>query len=116
MYFLISGLKGLMRVFSPGGRGRGRKGGWAVLQYMGSRGCPAQQGMVFVSLSLEQGLKISVSVWNMVYFLPIPTLEHSRGRVIFFHARIALQTNNIVAVPVRVPLHVYSNTPFPIRR
>ena len=26
--------------------------------------------MVFASLSLEQGLQISVSVWNRVYFLP----------------------------------------------
>ena len=29
-----------------------------------------QQGMGFGSLSLEQGLQISVSVWNRVYFLP----------------------------------------------
>ena len=34
------------------------------------RGCAAQQGMVFAFLSLEQGLQISVSVWNSVYFLP----------------------------------------------
>ena len=34
------------------------------------RGCAAQQGMVFAFLSLEQGLHISVSVWNRVYFLP----------------------------------------------
>ena len=34
------------------------------------RGCATQQGMVFASLGLEQGLKISVSVWNRVYFSP----------------------------------------------
>ena len=34
------------------------------------RRCAAQQGMVFASLSLKQGLQIGVSVWNRVYFLP----------------------------------------------
>ena len=34
------------------------------------QGCAAQQGMVFASPSLEQGLQISVSVWNRVCFLP----------------------------------------------
>ena len=43
----------------------------------------------------------------------IPTMEHGRGD--YFAARIAVQTN-VVAVPARVPLHVHSNTPFPIRR
>ena len=43
----------------------------------------------------------------------IPTQEHGRGD--YFAARIAVQTN-VVAVPARVPLHVHSNTPFPIRR
>ena len=41
------------------------------------------------------------------------TLKH--GRDYYFAARIAVQMN-IVAVPARVPLHVHSNTPFPIRR
>ena len=43
----------------------------------------------------------------------ILTLEHVRGD--YFAARIAVQTN-VVALPARVPLHVHSNTPFPIRR
>ena len=43
----------------------------------------------------------------------MPTLEHGRGD--YFAARIAVQTN-VVAVPARVPRHVQSNTPFPIRR
>ena len=33
-------------------------------------GCATQQGTVFASLSLEQGLQISVSVWNRVYSFP----------------------------------------------
>ena len=33
---------------------------------------------IMVFASLEQGLQISVSVWNRVYFLPIPTLEHNQ--------------------------------------
>ena len=38
---------------------------------MGYKGCAAQQGMFFfASLSLEQGLQISISLWNRVYFLP----------------------------------------------
>ena len=62
-------------------------------------------------------------VWNKVYksaFLSgtgstfcHATLEHDRGD--YFAARIALQTD-VVAVPARVPLHVYSTTPFPNRR
>ena len=70
---------------------------WAI------RGCAAQQGMVFASLSLGQGLQISVSVWNRVSFCHA-TLEHGRGD--YFAARIALQTN-VVAVPARVPLDAY---------
>jgi len=32
------------------------------------RGCAAQQGIVFVSLTLEQGIQITVSVWNRGIF------------------------------------------------
>ena len=49
-----------------------------------------------------------------VILFAIPTLEHGWGY--FFAARIVLQTNIVAAVPARVPLHVYSNMPFPIRR
>ena len=46
-------------------RGGGYSHIWAI------RGCAAQQGMVFASLSLEQGLQIrAFLVWNRVYFLP----------------------------------------------
>ena len=47
-----------------------------LLPYMGYiRGCATQPGMVFAS-NLEQGLKISVSVWNRTgILLAIPTLE-----------------------------------------
>ena len=47
------------------------------------RGCATQQGVVFASLTVEQGLQIGSSVQNRVYFLPIPTLEHVRVRVTF---------------------------------
>ena len=56
----------------------------------------------------------SVSVWNRVYFnFGIPTLEHGLGYC--FAARIAMQMN-LVAVPARILLHVYSTMPFPIHR
>ena len=35
----------------------------------------AQQGMVFASLTLEQGIKIALSLWNRVYFVSGLTLE-----------------------------------------
>ena len=62
---LVYGINGTYRPQTPG-----REGSlWAI------QGCAAQQGMVFASLSLEQGLQISVSVWNMLgvrvtFFLP----------------------------------------------
>ena len=50
----------------------GGGGGGGVLPYMGYTGCASQQGMVFASRILEQGLKISVSVCNrVIHFLPI---------------------------------------------
>ena len=70
-------------------------------------------GMVFASLSLEQGLQISVSCLEQGIIFAILTLEHSRGD--YFAARIAVQTN-VVAVPTPVPLHVHLNTPLQIRR
>ena len=42
---------------------------WAI------RVCAAQQGMVFASLTLEQGIKIALSLWNRVYFISGLTLE-----------------------------------------
>ena len=45
------------------------KPGGGALPYMGAiRGCAAQQGMVFASLSLEQGIQITVSVWDRGIF------------------------------------------------
>ena len=69
--------------------------------------------MVFASLSLEQGLQISVSCLEQGIIFAIPTLEHGRGD--YFAVRIAVQTN-VVAVPAQVPLHVHSNRPLQFRR
>ena len=52
---------------SPGGEGYSHI--WAI------RVCAAQQGMVFASLTLEQGIKIALSLWNRVYFISGLTLE-----------------------------------------
>ena len=68
--------------------------------------------MVFASLSLIQGLQISVSCLEQGILFAILTLEHGRGD--YFAARIALQTN-VVAIPTRVPVHVHSNRPFQIK-
>ena len=73
-------------------------GGWALPYCIWPiRGCATQKGMVFASLSLEQGLQICISVWNSVYFFW--TLQH--GRSYSFAAKIALQMN--FAVTVRGP-------------
>ena len=53
---------------SPGGGG-GYSHIWAI------RVCAAQQGMVFASLTLEQGIKIALSLWKRVYFISGLTLE-----------------------------------------
>ena len=42
---------------------------WAI------RVCAAQQGMFFASLTLEQGIKIALFLWNRVYFTSGLTLE-----------------------------------------
>ena len=55
----------------------------------------------FLSVSLEQGLQISVSVLNKAYFLPIPTLEHGQGQGYLFPARITVVIE--YRVQVRVP-------------
>ena len=68
--------------------------------------------MVFASLSLEQGLQISISVWNRVNVL---SCDSGVWSGYYFAARIALQMN-VVAVPTPVSLHVYSKTPSPFRR
>ena len=92
---------------TPGaGRGGGDSHRCAI------RGCATQQGMVFASLSLEQGLQISISVWNRVSFF---SCDSGTWSGYFFSARITLQMN-VVAVPAPVPLHVYSNMPFPNQR
>ena len=52
----------------PGGGG-GYSHIWAI------RVCAAQQGMFFASLTLEQGIKIALSLWNRVYFTSGLTLE-----------------------------------------
>ena len=46
---------------------------------------------------------------EQVIHFAIPTLEHGRGY--FFAARIALQMD-VVAVPARVPLHVYPHAAY----
>ena len=53
--------------FLPGGGGYSHI--WAI------RVCAAQQGMFFASLTLEQGIKIALSLWNRVYFISGLTLE-----------------------------------------
>ena len=40
--------------------------------------CAAQQGMLFASLTLEQGIKITLSLWKRVYFTLGLTLEQGR--------------------------------------
>ena len=52
-----------------GGGGRGYSHIWAI------RVCAAQQGMFFGSLTLEQGIKIALSLWNRVYFISGLTLK-----------------------------------------
>ena len=52
-----------------GGGGGGYSHIWAI------RVCAAQQGMFFGSLTLEQGIKIALSLWNRVYFISGLTLE-----------------------------------------
>ena len=56
-------------VMSRGGGGEGYSHIWAI------RVCAAQQGMFFASLTLEQGIKIALSLWNRVYFISGLTLE-----------------------------------------
>ena len=53
----------------PGGGGGGYSHIWAV------QVCAAQQGMFFTSLTLGQGIKIALSLWNRVYFISGSTLE-----------------------------------------
>ena len=61
---------------------------WGYSHIWAIRGCAPQQGMVFAYLSLEQGLQISVSVWNRVYFC-LRTLEHGRGSFFLCQNRAA---------------------------
>ena len=56
------------------------------------------------SFGLEQGTRSAHS-----------DSETRSGLGLLYSARIALQTNT-VAVPARVPLHFYANSPFPIRK
>ena len=86
------------------GKHRGRDGG------RGGYSLATQQGiMVFAPRSLEQGAQIRAFLSRTGY-----TFCHT-GRGYYFAARIALQTN-VAVFPARVRRHVYSNTPFPIRR
>ena len=58
-------------IFSPGWGGR-------VLPYMGYTGiCATQQDMLFASVTLEQGIKITLSL-EEVYFSLGLTLEQGR--------------------------------------
>ena len=41
-------------------------------------GGAAQQGMLFASLTLEQGIKITLSLWKKLYFTLGSTLEQGR--------------------------------------
>ena len=81
-------------------------GGGGVLPYMDYTGMCRSTGYGFC-------LQISVSCLECGILFAILTLEHGRGD--YFAARIVVQTN-VIAVPARVPLHVYSNTLFQIRR
>ena len=41
--------------------------------------CAAQQGMLFASLTLEQAIKITLSLWKRVYFAKLGlTLEQGQ--------------------------------------
>ena len=68
----------------PGGGGGGYSHIWAI------RVCAAQQGMVFASLTLEQGIKIALSLWNRVYFISGLTLEKCRisPRILINHGLV----------------------------
>ena len=53
-----------------------REGGY--FHIWATRVCAAQQGMLFASLTLEQGIKITLSLWKRVYFTLGLTLEQGR--------------------------------------
>ena len=119
----------LGQVWTPGGRGggEGMGGGKEGMGGGGKKGEGGGEGVhpcmgynvplnrvwfsvVFASLSLEQESAFLSGTGS--------TFCHSDSGALsglLFAARIALQTN-VVAVSTRVPLHVYSNTPFRIRR
>ena len=64
-----------------------------------------ERGSTNQRFCLEQGILFA-----------IPTLEHGRGDSVFCcQNRGTNERGGSVAVPARVPLHVHSNTPFPIR-
>ena len=90
--------------------------GWG--EYSHATGMCRSTGYGFclsLSLELNGGLQISVSVWNRVYFLPF-RLWNTVGVTIFLpESRHKRTRGGSVAVPARVPLYVHSNTPFPIR-
>ena len=52
-----------------------RGGGGGYSHIWAIRVFAAQQGMFFASLTLEQGIKIALSLWNRVYFISGLTLE-----------------------------------------
>ena len=93
--------------FDPGG------GGGGVLPYMDYTGMCRSTGYGFCLSESGTGSKNQRFCLEQGILFVIPTLEHGQGN--YFAARIVLQTN-LVAAPARVPLHVHSNTPFPIRR
>ena len=79
--------------------------------YSGYRGCATQQGMVFASLTVEQSIQITVSLWNRGKVFVQSTLEQA----LFFACRnlyglefrLSIQSNCVAcqAIP---------SAPFPI--
>ena len=63
----------MVHVFSRPGKGVGGRYShiWAT------RVCAAQQFMLFATLTLEQGIKITLSLWKRVYFTLGLTLEQA---------------------------------------
>ena len=76
--FLVSGNIIENKLISPQAVTRIPEGGGGYSHMWAIRVCAAQQGMLFASLTLEQGIKITLSLWKRVYFTLGLTLEQGR--------------------------------------
>ena len=56
-------------------QGLNPRGGGGYSHIWAIRVCAAQQGMSFASLTLEQGIKIALFLWNRLSFISGLTLE-----------------------------------------